>query len=80
MKIKEAVVNRFKNLTFERGITYNELARISGLSPSTVYSMLDPNRKDLSILTIKKLFDGLDISVTEFFQAKEFDDLEQEIE
>lgn len=80
MKIKETVVLRFKNLTFERGITYNELARISGLSPSTVYSMLDPNRKDLSILTIKKLCDGLEITMGEFFSTKEFDEIEQEIE
>lgn len=48
-------------------------------SPSTVYSMMDPKRKDLSILTIKKLCDGLDITITEFFNDEIFLSLEQEI-
>lgn len=41
--------------------------------------MLDNNRKDISIITIKKLCDGLDISVKEFFNSPLFENLEQEI-
>lgn len=41
--------------------------------------MMDSNRKDLSIITIKKLCDGLDITLAEFFSTPEFDALEQEI-
>ncbi len=48
-------------------------------SVSTVYSMMDDARRDLSIITIKKLCDGLDMSLGEFFSTPEFDALEQEI-
>ncbi len=79
MQIKQATVFRFKKLCKEKGITYNELATRSGVTPSTVYSMMDSNRKDLSIITIKKLCDGLDISITDFFQDDVFIGLSQEI-
>lgn len=49
------------------------------MTPSTVYSMLDERRRDISILTIKKLCDGLEITLGEFFSTPEFDALEQEI-
>lgn len=52
---------------------------MAGLTPSTVYSMLDEKRRELSINTIKKLCDGLEISLSEFFTADLFNDLEQEI-
>lgn len=77
--VKDAVVARFVGLCAELGITTNELATRSGVTPSTVYSMLDPSRRDLSIITIKKLCDGLDMTLGEFFSAPEFENLEQEI-
>lgn len=79
MTVKDAVVCRFQQICVERGIKTNELANISGITPSTVYSMMDSNRRDLSIITIKKLCDGLDITLGEFFSTPEFDGLEQEI-
>ena len=78
--VKNAVVKRFKNLCNERGIAANELANISGVTPSTVYSLFDDSRKNVSITTIKILCDGLDISLGEFFSSPEFDELDQEIE
>ncbi len=79
MQIKEAVVLRFKNLCEQHNIKYNELATRSGVTPSTVYSMLDANRKDLSIITIKKLCDGLNITISDFFDDALFIELDQEI-
>ena len=79
MSVKDAVTARFEQLCRERGIRFNELATLSGVTPSTVYSMMDPARRDISILTIKKLCDGLDITLGEFFSTREFDTLEQEI-
>lgn len=79
MNVKDVVVNRFKELCRERNIKINELANISGVTPSTAYSMLDANRRDISILTIKKFCDGLEITLGEFFSTPEFDNLEQEI-
>lgn len=64
MLIKEAIVLHLKDICKKRNICYNELAVISGVTPSTVYSLMDERRKDLSVITLKKLCDGLDISVT----------------
>lgn len=79
MSVKDVVVYRFKKLCEERKIKINELANISGVTPSTAYSMLDTNRRDVSITTIKKFCDGLEITLGEFFSTPEFDNLEQEI-
>lgn len=80
MRTKEAIVKRFQQLCQERNIKYNELATLSGVTPSTVYSMMDENRKDVSAITVKKLCDGLEISVRDFYNNAIFDDLEQEIQ
>ncbi len=79
MSVKDIVVKRFVDLCNERNITMNELANISGVTPSTAYSMLDESRRDISILTIKKFCDGLEITLGDFFSTKDFDNLEQEI-
>ena len=79
MSVKDMVVSRFRELCDERNIKINELAYRSGVTPSTAYSMMDPNRRDISIVTIKKFCDGLDITLGEFFSTNEFDNLEQEI-
>ena len=79
MDIKDVIVNRFNELCAERNICINERANISGVTPSTAYSMMDKNRRDISIRTIKKFCDGLEITLGEFFSTKDFDDLEQEI-
>lgn len=77
--MKNAVVQRFKSICNQRGIAANELANISGVTPSTVYSLFDDKRRNVSIITIKMLCDGLDISLGDFFSSPEFDHLEQEL-
>lgn len=79
MGIKNLVAERIRELCDLRGITINSLANISGLTPSTIYSLLDPNRKDIGIVTIKKICDGLDISILEFFNTENFLNCDQEI-
>ena len=80
MRMKEAIVRRFQQLCQEQNIKYNELAPLSGVTPSTVYSMMDSRRKDVSVVTVKKLCDGLGISIPNFFNDPLFDYLEQEIQ
>jgi len=79
MSVKEAVVTRFRELMAQRNIRPNELANLSGVTPSTVYSMLDVRRKEVSINVIKKLCDGLEITLGDFFNVPLFNNLEQEI-
>ena len=79
MDVKDCVVQRVRELCADRGIKLNELATVSGVTPSTVYSMMDPRRREISISTIKKLCDGLELTLGEFFSTSAFDSLEQEI-
>ena len=77
--VKDCVVQRFLDLCNKKEIKLNELANISGVTPSTVYSMMNKSRREIGITTIKKLCDGLEITLGEFFSTKEFDNLKQEI-
>ena len=79
MRTKEAIANRILELCSERNIAINDLANISGVSPSTVYSILNEKSQNPGAITIKKLCDGLEITLGEFFSTPEFDALEQEI-
>lgn len=79
MSIKEVIANRIIILCKERTIAPNELANICGINPSTIYSILGNKSKSPEIATIKKICDGLGITLGEFFSTKEFDELEQEI-
>ncbi len=79
MSVKDAIVQRLDQLCAERQLTYNALATISGITPSTVYSLMKNGYRDLTVVTLKKLCDGLEITLGEFFSTPEFDALEQEI-
>ena len=80
MGVKDAVAARFASICRQRGIKYSELAVRAGVTPSTVYSMMDVRRRDVSVVTIKMLCDGLEISLAEFFSGPEFQELEQELQ
>ena len=80
MLIKEAVEKRILELCQERNIAVNTLANIAGIPPSTVYSMLNNKSQNPGIVSLKKICDGLDISIRDFFDTDIFDNLEQEIQ
>lgn len=80
MVVKDAIVYRIREICLERHMKLNELANISGVTPSTVYSIMDERRREINISTIKKLCDGLEMSLKDFFDAPIFDQLEQEIQ
>ena len=79
MRTKEAVAQRIIELCNERNIAVNALANISGVSPSTIYSMLNQKSQNPGVVSIKKLCDGFEITVREFFDSPLFDETEQEI-
>ena len=79
MTTKEAVAQRIIDLCAERNIAVNALANISGVAPSTIYSMLNTKSRNPGVVSIKKICDGFEISVREFFDCSLFDDTEQEI-
>ena len=79
MNTKEAVAKRIVELCNERNLAINALANICGLPPSTVYSILNEKSRNPGVVSIKKICDGFEISIREFFNSDIFDDLEQEI-
>ena len=80
MDVFQATKNRIYNLCEERHLTPNALSYICGMSQSTIKSILNDETKSPKVITIKKICDGLDITLGEFFGTPEFDALEQEIE
>lgn len=79
MDIIEAVRKRFDELCYKKGLNYCKLATLSGVPYTTVKSIFYNQSKNPGIATIKKLCDGLDITITEFFDTEYFKELEQEI-
>ena len=78
MNTKNAVAERIIELCNKKNIAINALANIAGISPSTLYSVLNEKSQNPGIVTIKKLCDGLEISLREFFNADIVEDIEQE--
>ena len=79
MDAGEVVKNRIIELCAEKKWAPNALAVFSGVPPSTLKNIISGKSTNLGISTIKKLCDGLGITLGEFFSTKEFDELEQEI-
>ena len=79
MNIGKATKLRILELCKENEITVNKLATVSGVTQSTLNNIVGGRNNSTTISTIKKLCDGLDISISDFFQSELFEELEQEI-
>lgn len=76
---REAIVARILELCKQRGITPNGLSIISAVPQATIKSILNGESQNPGTVTIKKLCDGFEITLGEFFSTPTFDALEQEI-
>lgn len=79
MNISVAIKERILGLCQERNISVNKLCTICGITQSTVNNIISGRNNSTTVSTIKKVCDGLDITLGEFFSTPEFDALEQEI-
>ena len=79
MVIGEAVRERILELCRERNITVNKLSTISGITQSTLNNIVGKRNNSTTVSTVKKICDGLEISITDFFDSPLFENLEQEI-
>ena len=79
MDTQEAIAQRIQQLCSQKGLTPNGLATTSAVPQATIKSILNGESKNPGTVTIKKLCDGFEITLGEFFSTPEFDDLEQEI-
>jgi transcriptional regulator with XRE-family HTH domain len=79
MDIGEAVRLRILELCREHRITVNKLSTLSGITQSTLNNIVSGRNKSASVSTVKKICDGLDLSILDFFSSDLFSNLEQEI-
>lgn len=66
MAIGAAVRERILELCQERHITVNRLANISGITQSTINNIVSGRNNSATVATIKKIWDGLNISILVF--------------
>lgn len=69
MKIKDAVAQRIIDLCKEKNIATNALGNISGVNPSTIYSILNTKSQNPGVVTLQKICDGLEISIRDFLTS-----------
>ncbi len=79
MSLSDAIRKRLTELCSERGITINRLADICGITQSTFGNLFARKNTSPTVSTVKKICDGLEITLKEFFDTEYFDELEQEI-
>ena len=79
MTLRQAIAERILSLCHEHGITPNKLSTISGMTQSTINNIINTGSNNPTVSTVKKICDGLDISLAEFFDSELFTLLEQEI-
>ena len=79
MNIGVAVRERILELCKERNVTVNKLSTISGITQSTLNNIVSGRNKSATVSTVKKICDGLDLSILDFFSSDLFSNLEQEI-
>lgn len=79
MDTQQAVANRIRQLCKIYGLTPNGISNLAAVPQATVKSILNGESKNPGVVTIKKLCDGFEITLGEFFSTPEFDALEQEI-
>ncbi len=80
MDTRMAIALRIQALCDDKRITINKLANVSGIPTSTLKNILYGKSKNPGIVTIKKLCDGLEITLGAFFNTEDFNNLEQEIQ
>lgn len=79
MNVGEATRLRIKELCKDKNITLNRLSTICGLTQSTLNNIASGRNNSTTVSTVKKICDGLEISIKDFFASDIFDNLEQEI-
>ncbi|MBQ4637272.1 MAG: helix-turn-helix transcriptional regulator, partial [Clostridia bacterium] len=70
MNLGDAVRERILELCREHNISVNKLSSISGVTQSTVNNIVSGRNRSATISTIKKLCDGLGITIEEFFNSE----------
>ncbi len=78
MRIYEATNLRINELRMERRMSEYALIYQTGMPPSTVKSILHGKSQNPGIVNVKKIGEGLGVTIREFYDSDIFDELEPE--
>jgi len=67
MHISKAIAKRIEILCKEKGVSINRLAVLSGVTQSTIDSILKGKSRNPQLVTLMKISNGLGISIVDFF-------------
>lgn len=79
MTIVDAIGYRIQELCEERNLNMCSLSSLCGIPYTTVKSIIYKQSKNPGLVTIKKICDGLGITVSYFFDSELFKNLEDEL-
>ncbi len=74
MQLNEAVSKRLEELLKQRDMTQYQLYMKSGVPKSTIGNIINCAYPSMKLRIIHELCQGLNISITEFFQSPIFDE------
>lgn len=80
MTYSDAIIKRLTDLCVERGITTNKLATLSGITQSTLNSMMRGETKNPKLKTLRKIAMGFNMTVSELLDFPEMNEMEFEDE
>lgn len=80
MTYSDAIIKRLSDLYADRGITINRLATLSGITQSTINSMMNGETKNPKLKTLRKIAMGLNMTVSELLDFPEMNEMEFEDE
>ena len=74
MQYSEVVSERIIKYCNEKNITINKLATLSGMKQSTIENIIKNNTKNPSLRSLHRIAQGLDITLSEFFDFPEINE------
>lgn len=79
MLIADAIAKRILDLCGKDEISINKLAILSGLTQSTIQSIISGKSKNPTLLTIVRICDSLNISLKDFFDDEIFQHMDTQL-
>ena len=79
MIISKAIALRISNLCTQKNLSINKLALMSGLTQSTLQSIMDGKSRNPKVLTLVRVCESLDLELKDFFEDPVFENLDSEL-
>lgn len=78
MNTREFVVMRIGELCNEQNLSLCDISLRAGLAASTVKNITSGTSRNPGVITLKKICDGLNISLKDFFDTPMYDQVEDD--